>query len=104
MYFPLTPKAECFAKDVFNLFIVEEEQTKVEAQLRFINGFFLLVFEQKLVEEHHQSNKQQAELENITYKMQNAPTSYINAIAEFDKLNPQFFAQEDSYATPSFLN
>jgi len=34
--------------------------------------------------------------------MQNAPTSYFNAIAQFDEINPQFFAQEDSFAKPSF--
>jgi len=56
MCFPPMPRVECSNKDVFNLFIVEEERIDVENHLQIVNRFFQLLLgpiEPKLVEEHH---------------------------------------------------
>ena len=75
---------------------------EVENQFQVADSFLNPSFES--VVEHPQAlvvSEVSADLEQRSYEVLDAPVGYCGTLAQYDEMNPFFFAEDNSFADPS---
>jgi len=104
MCFKTSRPTEEFSEEAIDFAAVEEERNTGENHLFLVNGFVNLNLDSveafpQVIEEREQP------IDFIVhpYEVLDALASYLTELADYDEIDPRFFAEVDSFAEPSVI-
>jgi len=79
-------------------------RTEREEKSQLINQFANLSLDSSTEIQTREVVQSQTQIVTERYGILNALESFLNALVHYDEVNPQFFAEEGTFAEPSFVS